>query len=113
MSLLKFFDIYQNKRVILAGDFNIFFTSKLETRGGKTLPKRKSIMKLVDIKKSLDISDIWRIRNPKRQNFTFRQNHSTGFIERRLDYIFISNCLQEFVNYTDVFFRIRNSKIYD
>ena len=63
MSLLKFFDINQNKRIILAGDFNIFFTSKLETRGGKTLPKRKSIMKLVDIKKSLDISDIWRIRN--------------------------------------------------
>ena len=50
----------------------------------------------------MDICDIWRIRNPKRQNFTFRQNHSTGFIERRLDYIFVSNCLQEFVNYTDV-----------
>ena len=50
----------------------------------------------------MDICDIWRIRNPKRQNFTFRQNHSTGFIERRLDYIFVSNCLLEFVNYTDV-----------
>ena len=24
------------------------------------------------------------------QNFTFRQNHSTGFIERRLDYMYIS-----------------------
>ena len=42
------------------------------------------------------------IRNPKFQNFTFRQSHSTRFIERRLDYILISNCLQEFVNYTDV-----------
>ena len=50
----------------------------------------------------MDIYDIWRIRNPKRQNFTFRQNHSTGFIERQLDYYFVSNCLQEFVNYTDV-----------
>ena len=34
------------------------------------------------MKESLNICDIWRIRNPKRQNFTFRQNHSTGFIER-------------------------------
>ena len=96
-SLLNFFDINQNKRIIFAGDFNIFFSSKLEARDGK------SIIKLVDIKESLDICDIWRIRNPKRQNFTFRQNHSTGFTERQLDYIFVSNCLQEFVNYTDVF----------
>ena len=90
--------INQNKRIIFAGDFSIFFTSKLEARGGKPIPKRKSIIKLVDIKESLDICDVWRIRNPKRQNFTFRQSHSTRFIERRLDYIFISNFLQEFVN---------------
>ena len=50
----------------------------------------------------MDICDIWRIRNPKPQNFTFRQNHSTRFIKLQLDYIFVSNCLQEFVNYTDV-----------
>ena len=100
--MLNFFDINQNKRIIFAGDFNIFFSSKLEARGGKPIPKRKSIIKLVDIKERLDICDIWRIRNPKRQSFTFRQNHSTGFIERRLDYIFFSNCLQEFVNYTDI-----------
>ena len=49
----------------------------------------------------MNICDIWRIRNPKHQNFTFRQNHSTGLIERRLDYIFVSNRLQEFVNYID------------
>ena len=32
----------------------------------------------------------------------FRQNHSTGFIERRLDCIFISNYLKEFANNTDI-----------
>ena len=100
-SLLKFFDINRNKRII-AGDFNIFFISKLEERGGKPLPKRKSVIKLVDIKESLDICYIWRIRNPKCQNFTFRQNHSTRFIERQLNYIFISNSLREFDNYTNV-----------
>ena len=54
-----------------------------------------------------NICDIWRIgvkirQNPKRQNFTFRQNHSTRFIEPRLDYIFVFNYLQELVNYTDI-----------
>ena len=57
-SLLKFFDINQSKRIIFAGDFNIFFTSKLEASGCKPIPKRKSIIKLVDIKESLDICDI-------------------------------------------------------
>ena len=54
-SLLKFFDINQNKRIMFTGDFNIFLTSKLEVRGGKPIPKRKSILKLVDIKESFDI----------------------------------------------------------
>ena len=94
-------DISQNKRIIFAGDFNIFFSAKLEARGGKPILKIKPIIKLVSIKGSLGICDIWIIRNPKHQNFTFRQNHSTGFTERQLDYIFVSNYLQEFVNYVD------------
>ena len=81
-SLLKSFDINKNKRIIFAGNFNIFFSSKLEARFDKPLPKRKSIIKLGEIKESLDICDIWRIRNPKRKNATSRQIHPTGFIER-------------------------------
>ena len=57
MGLVSFFDINQNKRIIFVGDFNIFFSSKLEARGGKPILKRKSITKLVHIKESLDISE--------------------------------------------------------
>ena len=64
-SLLKFFDINQKKWIMFAGDFNIFFNSKLGAKGGKPPSKRKSTSKLVDIEKSLDICDIWLIRNPK------------------------------------------------
>ena len=53
-------------------------------------------------KRALDICNICRTRNPKSHNVAFRQNHSTGFIERWLEYIFILGCLQEFVNYADV-----------
>ena len=101
-SFLSFFGINQNRRIIFAGDFRIYFSSKLEAGGGKPILKKKIMIKLVHIRESLDICDIWRIRNPKRQNFTFRQRHPTAFIERRLDYIFVSNCHQERVNYTDV-----------
>ena len=101
-SLLQNLDVSQNKRIIFADDFNIFFNSKLEAKGGKPLLKRKSIAKLVEMKESLDICDICRIRNPNTWNFIFRQNHSTGFIERQLGSIFIPNCLEEFVNNADI-----------
>ena len=84
-SLLKNLD----KHLIFAGDFNIRFNSKLETKRGKPFQKRNFIAKLVEMRESLDICGIWRIRNPK--------NHSTGFIECWLDYISISKYLQEFV----------------
>ena len=101
-SLLKNLDISQNKRIIFAGDFSIFFNLKLEIKGGKPLLKRKSIAKSVEIKQNLGICNIWGIISTNAQNFTFRQNHSTGFIKSLLDYIFISNCLQEFVDKTDI-----------
>ena len=80
-SLFKNLDNSQNKYTIFAGDFNIFFNSKLEAKGSKPLLKRKSTAKLVEIKESLDICNIWRIKNPNNRNFTFRQNHSTRFIK--------------------------------
>ena len=81
-NLLKFFYINQNKRIIFAGDFNIFFNSNLEDKGGKPLPKRKYIAKLVDNKENFYICDVCRIRKFRSQNFTFTQNHSTRLRER-------------------------------
>ena len=41
--------------------------------------------------------DISQIRNPKSKAFTFRQHHFSGILQRRLDYLFISNNMQELV----------------
>ena len=91
-SLLEKFD------VIFAGDFNLFLNSKFDAKGGKPAIKKKSLAKLIQLKESYDLCDTWRIRNPATSTFTFRQKHSASFIHHRLDYIFISNTLQEFVN---------------
>ena len=40
--------------------------------------------------------------NTKSKRFTFAQKHSSGFIERRLDYMCILNILQEFVFMTEI-----------
>lgn len=50
--LIKNLDIIQNKLIIIAGDFNIYFNSKLETKGGEPLLIRKSMAKLVEMRES-------------------------------------------------------------
>ena len=101
-SFLEKFDVTLEKNLILAGDFNLFLNSKFDAKGGKPAIKKKSLAKLIQLKESYDLCDIWRIRNPATSTFTFRQKHSTGFIHGRLDYIFISNTLQKFVNDTRI-----------
>ena len=91
-----------NKRIILGGDFNFFFDKNLETKGGNPTLKKSSISSFLSLKESLNLCDIWRIKNPLSCRFTFRQNHSTGLIQRRLDYLFISIALQERVEKVDI-----------
>ena len=86
----------------MPGDFTRFFNSKLDAAGGNPTLKRKSLAKLIELKEAYDLCDIWIIRNTKVKQFTFTQQYSSGFIQRRLDYIFISNGLQEFVSTTDI-----------
>ena len=100
-TLLEKFDATLEKNLILAGGFNFFLNSKLDAKRGKPAIKKNSLAKLIQLKESYDLCDIWRIRKPVTSTFTFRQKHSAGFIRRRLDYIFISNSLQ-FVNDTSI-----------
>ena len=76
---------------ILTGDFSLFFDPSLEASVGKS-----ALKKLVQIFEQNNLVDIWRIRNPSLKRYTFRKNHFSGFIQRRLDYIFISNNIQEY-----------------
>ena len=99
---MKNINFSEENRIVLAGDLNVFIVSKLETKGGKPSLKQKSLAKLLELKEEYELCDIWRIKNPTKKLYTFRQNHSSGFINRRLDYIFISNKLQKFFNGADI-----------
>ena len=101
-NLLKDIDNISDKKIILGGDLNLVFDCNLEACGGNPVLKKKSLTKFIEIKESLNLCDISRIRNPKFKRYTFRQNHSSGFIQRRLDYFFVSNVLQERVKKTDI-----------
>ena len=94
--LMKKVNITHGKQVVLAGDFNLFFDSNLEAKRGKPILKEKSVARMIELKEEYDLCDIWRTRNPLEKSSTFRQNHF--LINRRLDYIFISNKLYEYPN---------------
>ena len=59
-------------------------------------------MKLIELKEKYTLTNSWRLRNHYVKRYTFRQNHFLGFIQRRLDYIFISNSIQEYIDATDI-----------
>ena len=92
----------ETKNIILGGDFNVFLNLSLEASGGNPVLKKKSIAKLIQLKEKFSLCDIGRIRNPKVKRFTSRQHHKSGFIQRRLDYFFISNNIQENVKDSDI-----------
>ena len=76
-ALLKKFDINPKKQIIMAGDFNLLFDSKLDAQGGNPTLKKKSLAKPIELKQSYDLM--------KSRQFTFTQKHSSVFIQRRLD----------------------------
>ena len=66
-TIKDFFD----KHIVLAGNFNVFSETSLESHGGKPTLKKKSIAKFIELKENFDLCDIWRIRNPKTKRYTF------------------------------------------
>ena len=86
-------DLY-DKHINLAGDFDFFFDTFLESYGGKPTLEKKSIPKFTELKEKFDLCDIWRIINPKTKRYTFRQKHVSRLIQRRLDYFHICNSMQ-------------------
>ena len=92
--MMKTIYVNENTNILLAGDFSVFFNINLECCGGSPSFKQKSVAKLIEMIETFNLCDIWRIRNPKMKRFTFTQQHCSGFTQRHLDYIFISNALQ-------------------
>ena len=91
-----------NKKIIFGVNFNLFFDQNYDALGGTPTYKKRSLSKVIQIKESFNLCDILRIRNPKIKRFTFGQNHTTGYNQRRLDYFLVSNILQDSVSETDV-----------
>ena len=67
-------DCVANKelKIILGGDFNVTLDSDLDCSGGRPFTKG-SVKNVQNLCFEFDLVDIWRIRNPDRRRFTWRQ----------------------------------------
>ena len=92
--LLKF-EANEYNHIIFSGDFNTYFNASLEATGGNAKLKTRTVGKFLELKEKFDLCDIWRKKHPKTKTFTFTQKHFSGFIQQTLDYIFVSQNLQE------------------
>ena len=88
--------------IVLGGDLNFYFDKNLEAVGGNPQTKLQSLAAFLKLKEKYDLCDIWRIKHKKEKKYTFRQRHYSGYLQRRLDFIFISNQLQTMVNKSEI-----------
>jgi len=94
--------------IIWGGDFNLVFDLDLETSGGNPSLKHKSIETMQTILMDSDLCDIWRVRNPDVKRFTWsgcaqgKKSNSRDRLFRRLDYFFVSDSLQPFIDKTSI-----------
>ena len=93
-------DLEPERKIILGGDFNLIVDIKLESDRGKPTLIYSSISKVELIKEQLDLCDIFRVCYPTARRFTWRCK--TPFMERRLDYFFVSDELQDNVLSVDI-----------
>ena len=78
----------------MAGDWNVVQDYEIDTLNYKTKNNVKAHTKLIEIKNSLDLVDVWRANNPDKKRYTWRgpeHKHS------RLDYFFISTDFESLV----------------
>ena len=97
-------ELVENCEVIIGGDFNVILDANLNGTGGKPQVK-ESCKKIEDLCSSLDLIDIWRIRNPDVKRFTWRQKNPV--VQRRLDFWLITSSIQEEVENVDIIPAIR------
>ena len=80
------------QKVVIGGDFNVTFDSNLDCSGGSSAQK-ESVKVLEEICLDMDLVDIWRIRNPDKRLFTWKQ--TKPLLQTRLAFWLISDICQD------------------
>ena len=72
--VLSILELKENTNLILGGDFNLILNLKLDADGRYPTLKSNSMKSLNILTMENDLVDIWRIRNPESNRYTWRKN---------------------------------------
>jgi len=93
--LLKTSDFGNEENIIVGGDFNCPLNINLDKKGGIQIPWRHVVKSIEEIQGEFSLHDIWRIKNPNQQSFTW--GHCSPFVFCGLDYWLTSDKLHDLV----------------
>ena len=91
--LLEMLLKYSDKNIIVGGDLNTVLDPNIDKCGGKVEKLSNYAKSLMDIMDTLDLTDIWRIRNPDSKRYTHRQKTKAGIVHSRIDFFLTSTSL--------------------
>ena len=98
----------QNVYAAICGDWNMLLDTHLDDISGVPHPK-KEIHAFNNFVKKLELIDVWRKLNPNSKDFSWiRYNNSTAihnettFTARRLDYVFITMNMVQFLKFSNM-----------
>ena len=103
--LLNFIVIYQNclrndefgneENIVIGGDYNCPLDITLDKKGGLPIPRKYVINSIDELQNEFSLHDVWRLKNPTLQSFTW--GPCSPFVFCRLDYWLISDKLHDLV----------------
>jgi len=98
--LLRNDEFGNEENIIIGGDFNCPLDITLDKRGGLPIPRKYVINSTDELQNEFSLHDIWRLKNPTLQSFTWVR--CSPFIFCRLDYWLISDKLHDLVTKVDI-----------
>jgi len=83
--------------IVMGGDFNYIFDYNIDRKGGNEKKWDKCRKVFNDIINTCGLIDIWRLRNPTKQRFTWRRKNPKP-IQSRLDYWLVSEAIEGLIS---------------
>lgn len=81
---------YTDNNIIIGGDFNTYLDPERDKKGGRVEKATRYAKDIIDLQESFHLIDIWRVRNPDSNQYTWRRRNPQ-LIQARLDFWLISN----------------------
>ena len=97
-------DYDQDYKFIMGGDFHVPLSLQFNSYGSKT-EKQDVVTKIHELMLDFNLVDIWRLRNPDKKRYTWKQNKP--LVQCRLDYWLISYDFQDDVDNTGIISAIK------